>query len=58
MRSEEEIRKFIEYTREERKEAYRKLDVRTSVYYKGVMDALGWVLKEIDIKSGFYKKKI
>jgi len=58
MRSEEEIRKFIEYAREEREKAQNKLDMRASVYYKGVMDALGWVLGEKDIESGLYKKKI
>jgi len=58
MRSEEEIRKFIEYAREEREKAQNKLDMRTSVYYKGVMDALSWVLEEKDIESGLYKKKI
>jgi len=65
MRSEEEIRKFIEYASKEREKAQDELNMRTSVFYKGVMDALSWVLEEKDIKSiedyvesGFYKKKI
>ena len=65
MRREEEIRKFIEYAREEREKAYRELNVRTTVCLEGFMDALSWVLEEKDIKSiedyvesGFYKKKI
>ena len=58
MRSEEEIRKFIEYASKEREKAQDELNMRASVYYKGVIDALGWVLGEKDIESGFYKKKI
>jgi len=58
MRSEEEIRKFIEYAREEREKAQNKLDMRTSVYLEGVINSLYWVLKEKDIESGLYKKKI
>ncbi|MCD6148644.1 hypothetical protein J7J18_04685 [bacterium] len=49
MRGEKEIRELIAYASEKQQEAYDKLDVRTTVYFEGLIDGLFWVLLDKDL---------